>query len=114
MQGPKGPPGEAGPDGDQGLEVIFFHIASKSRTKLCVSEFEGFFFHGCKPESSLLSLPSSPPQGGPGAEGEPGAIGEPGLKVSDLTTASLSSESFVRFHMWKVISTQPTSVCPRR
>lgn len=30
MQGPKGPPGEAGPDGEQGLEVIVLDLSSKS------------------------------------------------------------------------------------
>lgn len=28
MQGPKGPPGEAGPDGEQGHEVLFMNYSS--------------------------------------------------------------------------------------
>lgn len=66
-----------------------------------------------RPESCLLFLSLSPPQGGPGAEGEPGAVGEPGLKVSDLTAASLSLKSLLSFKLSEKIPTQPASVCPR-
>lgn len=60
----------------------------------------------------VIVPPLSPPQGGPGGEGEAGAVGEPGLKVSGLTTASFSLESFVTCKLSEKTLTQPASVCP--